>query len=79
MYYKTMCESSIGNMMLASDGIHLVGLWIEGQKHFADSISEEIIEGSSIWNSHYIWRYLTGYAGGIDKKIKLLQHEGVKL
>ena len=152
--------------MLASDGDYLIGLWLEGQKHFADSISEEMIANDELqvfqttknWINRYfegkqpeiseiplspignefrqiVWNLLkeipygtvvtygdiakkiaaergkmmsaqavggavghnpisiiipchrvigakgnlTGYAGGIEKKIKLLQHEGIKL
>ena len=152
--------------MLASDGDHLIGLWLEGQKHFADTVSEEMFINDELqifkvtknWLIRYfegkqpeiseiplspignefrqtVWNLLkeipygtvitygdiakkiaakrgkmmsaqavggavghnpisiiipchrvvgakgnlTGYAGGIDKKIKLLQHEGVKL
>ena len=151
--------------MLASDGENLVGLWLEGQKYFAGTVSEEITEQPDLpllaaarcWLDNYfsgqkphisdlplapegsafrraIWDLLceipygevttygeiarriavqmnkvsmsaqavggavghnpisiiipchrvvgangslTGYAGGIDKKIKLLEHEGV--
>lgn len=33
--FKTMYSSPIGDMMLASDGKNIVGLWIVGQKYFA--------------------------------------------
>ena len=39
MYYITGYQSPIGALTLASDGAHLVGLWIEGQKYFASTIS----------------------------------------
>jgi len=32
--YTTTCASPIGTLYLASDGIALTGLWIEGQKYF---------------------------------------------
>lgn len=31
-------ESPIGRMLLAADGDALVGLWLEGQKYFGDSL-----------------------------------------
>lgn len=44
MYYYTKYPSPVGTITLAGDGEHLVGLWIEGQKHFADSIQEEMYQ-----------------------------------
>lgn len=42
MYYKTMIHSPVGPLTLASDGEHLAGLWIRGQKYFGDSVKEEM-------------------------------------
>lgn len=42
MYYTTDYQSPVGALTLASDGENLVGLWIEGQKYFAGTISEEM-------------------------------------
>ncbi len=33
-------ESPLGGITLASDGASLVGLWFDGQKHFADTLGE---------------------------------------
>ena len=167
MYYLTEYESPLGLLTLASDGESLVGLWIEGQKYFCPSVSEEmerkdellVFEAARDWLDRYfagerpsvseislrpvggefrqqVWEILceipygsvitygeiarkmavkmgrekmsaqavggavghnpisiiipchrvvgsngslTGYAGGIDKKIKLLEHEGVDM
>ena len=38
MYYSSTCPSPLGTLTLASDGTHLVGLWIEGQKYFGASL-----------------------------------------
>lgn len=48
MYYQTRYQSPIGEMTMASDGENLVGLWLEGQKYFADSIKEEMYEKDSL-------------------------------
>ncbi len=48
MLYKTDYQSPIGKLMLASDGVNLVGLWIEGQKYFADTISEPVYQDDSL-------------------------------
>lgn len=42
MYYKTNYESPIGNLTIASDGKNLSGLWIEGQKYFAATVTDEM-------------------------------------
>lgn len=42
MLYTAQCNSPIGKITLASDGQCLIGLWIEGQKHFLSSISGEV-------------------------------------
>lgn len=39
MYYCCDYDSPIGQLRLASDGIHLTGLWIRGQKFFAQNHS----------------------------------------
>lgn len=165
MFYSAKYFSPVGPLTMASDGINLVGLWIDGQKHFLNSLSEipthkedlavfsqtrnwldRYFSGNkpdpaglplkpfgnpfrqSVWNCLYEISYgqvlsygaiakkiaaemgresmsaqaigsavshnpisiiipchrvigangsLTGYAGGIDKKIILLKHEGI--
>ena len=167
MIYITYYLSPIGKLLLASDGIFLTGLWIEGQKYFPKNLkekvqnkdSEEILVKTKKWLEKYfnkekpeitelelepiggefrkrVWKILceipygkvitygeiarrvaretnkksmsaqaiggavghnpisiiipchrvvgsngnlTGYAGGIDKKIKLLELEGVNI
>ena len=168
MYYITTCQSPIGKYTLACDQRErLVGLWLEGQKFFCDTIGTEISENNELeifkltkaWLERYfrgekpeiaelafapignafrqrvwqilceipygeVWSYgkiaqtiakergkarmsaqaiggavghnpisiiipchrvvgasgsLTGYAGGIETKIKLLKHEGVNM
>ena len=48
MIYKTNYQSPIGNILLASDGKNLVGLWIEKQKYFASSLNTEMVENSDL-------------------------------
>lgn len=168
MYYITTCQSPIGKYTLAcNEQERLVGLWLEGQKFFCDTIGTEITENNELeifkltkaWLERYfrgekpeiaelslapmgndfrqrvwqllceipygeVWTYgdlakiivkeqgktrmsaqaiggavghnpvsiiipchrvvgangsLTGYAGGIETKIKLLKHEGVNM
>ncbi|MGN1413773.1 MAG: methylated-DNA--[protein]-cysteine S-methyltransferase [Anaerovoracaceae bacterium] len=44
MYYSTSYESPIGRLTLASDGEHLIGVWLEGQKYFGGSLADKLTE-----------------------------------
>lgn len=44
MFYSTQYTSPLGLIMLGSDGNNLVGLWIEGQKYFGDTVDEVMTE-----------------------------------
>lgn len=46
MQYLSHYNSPIGGITLASDGKALTGLWFDGQKYFADTLSEEHEEKS---------------------------------
>ena len=53
-------ESPIGEMLLASDGDFLVGLWFKDQHHFGDTITndvinyeDEIIKTAKTWLDNY--------------------------
>lgn len=41
MDYIWHYESPLGGITLGSDGNSLIGLWFDGQKYFADTLSEE--------------------------------------
>lgn len=43
MIYTTYYNSPIGKILLASKNKKLVGLWIEGQKHYLGNIKEELV------------------------------------
>lgn len=64
MIYKTTYNSPIGNLTLASDGDNLVGLWLEGQKYFCDTINETMHENNNlkIFYNTKIWldKYFAG-------------------
>ena len=40
MFYSTEYPSPIGQLTIASDGIHIVGLWLKGQKYFLGTLPE---------------------------------------
>ncbi len=64
MYYSTTYPSPVGTITLACDGSSLVGLWIEGQKYYGDTIPEDMIEngGLPIFSTAKKWldRYFAG-------------------
>lgn len=61
MFYKTYYNSPIGKLLIVSDEKNIVGLWIEGQKYFLDTLQEEpvlndkieILEKSKKWLDKY--------------------------
>lgn len=48
MFFKTVYNSPLGNITLASDEQNLVGLWFEKQKYFGGKISPNFIEKDNI-------------------------------
>ena len=44
MVYIYHYNSPLGRITMASEGVALIGLWFDGQKYFADSITEEYTE-----------------------------------
>lgn len=43
IYFKTEYPSPVGMLTMASGGENLIGLWMEGQKHFCSSLTGEMI------------------------------------
>ncbi len=64
MFYKTDYNSPIGIITLGSDGEHIIGLWIKGQKYFADTVKEEMHrnDGLALFRQAKAWldRYFQG-------------------
>lgn len=64
MYYSTTYSSPIGMITLACEGDKLVGLWMEGQKYFGDTIPEKMVKknDTSIFMKTKMWldRYFAG-------------------
>ncbi|MFC2662892.1 MAG: methylated-DNA--[protein]-cysteine S-methyltransferase [Eubacterium sp.] len=64
MYYSTSYESPIGRLTLASDGEHLIGVWLEGQKYFGGSLADELAEKDdlSVFSAAKAWldQYFAG-------------------
>ena len=44
MQYIYKYQSPLGGVTMAADGLNLTGLWFDGQKYFASTLSEEFEE-----------------------------------
>ena len=64
MYYSAVCPSPLGMLSLGSDGEHLIGLWLEGQKYFGGAVREALEErdGLPVFDAARDWlaRYFAG-------------------
>ncbi len=56
MNYICRYNSPLGNMLIASDGTSITGLWFEGQKHYAHGLNKEYAEYNlTIFNQAKKW------------------------
>lgn len=61
MFYSAHYLSPIGQLTIASDGLSIVGLWLEGQKYFLDTLPEmpipkpelEVFDQARNWLDRY--------------------------
>lgn len=64
MYYMTQYQSPVGKLLLASDGENIIGLWLEGQKYFGDTVKSEKMHKADlpVFTSAKEWldRYFAG-------------------
>lgn len=64
MYYSTTYSSPICKITLACDGKNLVGLWMEGQKYFGNTVPEKMTEKDDlpvfIETKKWLDRYFAG-------------------
>ena len=64
MYYSTTYLSPVGTLTLGSDGEHLVGVWLDGQKYFGGAVAEEFTarDGLPVFSTTRDWldRYFAG-------------------
>ncbi len=73
MYYKTDYKTPIGNITLAcNDAEALVGLWIEGQKYFQNTINGDIIEKDELLIFKKAKKWLDRYFAGDRPRISEL-------
>ena len=64
MLYSTSYASPLGTMTLASDGENLVGLWIAGQKYFAEKAQGGFMEKSDLPVFGLAKKWLDAYFAG---------------
>lgn len=69
MIYYTSYNSPVGSITLASEGEYLNGLWLDGQKYFAGTISEKMVEKDDIPVFKIIKKWLDNYFAGKNPKI----------
>lgn len=73
MVYTSHYKSRIGEIMLASNGDSLIGLWIKGQKYFAANIPEDAIENNELNIFLKTTNWLDKYFNGEQPSIQELQ------
>lgn len=72
MYYSTQYSSPVGLITLASYNDQLVGLWLEGQKYFADTIPNNLKEHHNLAIFNLTKQWLDNYFAGNNPSIDTL-------
>ena len=72
MFYKTNYASPIGGLTLGSDGQSIVGLWMNGQKYFGDTIKEEMHPNDDLLVFQKAKKWLDEYFQGKKPQISEL-------
>ena len=64
MFYATEYQFPIGMLTMASDGTHIAGLWLNGQKHFLDTRPETPLFTDDLPVFDHARRWLDRYFAG---------------
>ena len=64
MLYSTGYASPLGEMTLGSDGENIIGLWLAGQKYFAETATGEVVEKSDLSVFVLAKKWLDAYFAG---------------
>ena len=72
MFYSTHYRSPVGNIVLAGTEESIVGLWIEGQKYFGDTVPGSWIEKEDLPILREGKRWLDEYFAGKKPEISRL-------
>ena len=80
MYYITQYQSPLGQILLASDGECIIGLWLEGQRYFGDIVKNKEVnkEDLPVFAATEEWlnRYFSGERPTINElPLKLIGSE----
>ena len=71
LFYKTNYKSPLGFITICCDeNENIVGLWFEGQKHFADNIDGNIVENNNLKIFYTTKQWLDKYFKGKHPDIK---------
>lgn len=73
MIYTSYYESPLGKILLASQDNKLIGLWLEGQKYYLDSLAGERKENDQAEIFVTTKQWLTRYFAGEQPDIKELE------
>ncbi len=72
MVYATSYASPLGPVTLASDGEHIVGLWLDGQKYFAATVKGSLAEKPDLPVLTLAKQWLDAYFAGKQPAISAL-------
>ena len=72
VFYKTEYSSPLGKLTICAKNNHLVGLWIEGQKYFFDTVNVEMISEDSLEIFKKTKKWLDEYFKGNRPNTKYL-------
>lgn len=62
-------QSPLGEVLVASDGESIIGLWLEGQKYFLSSIKDALVEKEDLPVFIAVKKWLTQYFAGENPDI----------
>lgn len=71
-YYSAYYDSPVGRIMLGTNDKGLVGLWIEGQKYFGDTVDGEFMEKPELPVFNAVRKWLDEYFAGNKPSISSL-------
>lgn len=72
MYYQTTYSSPIGVLTLGSDGTHLIGVWLGGQKYFGGAVSGKMEQKDELLVFTAAKEWLNRYFAGDKPRIEEL-------
>ncbi|MBA9087149.1 methylated-DNA-[protein]-cysteine S-methyltransferase [Fontibacillus solani] len=70
--YSTQYQSPVGVITLESSGQHLTGLWIEGQKYFAQTVDGKVESKQNLPIFEEVKKWLDSYFEGQNPDVSIL-------